>query len=346
MVDKPDSDSDEEFLQEPPAEGLVYRRNWKDKLKLIILPPLYFSFMVTAAVVAFFTIDALVLSYNHRVRSIEYITIEKYHTIGIAMFPEEYSTFDYCKFNYADDLYPGDHSSTDHPNEICHYTNVTFFSQLVKKNRSAIVFDGPTLVRLKQSLIVHFTLDTTMRNYSAMEYLLLGNWHTVMKESTEKQAIYLSGMEARQPLFTVPAGFRTWVKMSYTIRNDGAASNNLSDFDVKSDLSSYNDWRNISERTTSPILALFEWKTDTFEYVTVILSTTIWNTIGALSGVFITFIKVGEYAHRWIKRLRREKRKKVLKLTEIEEQHKRKLDQYWQKKMERKLNRLTSSKAS
>ena len=287
--------------------------------------------MVTAAVVAFFTIEALVFSYNHKVQSVEYITVDKYSSIGIAIFPEDFATYDYCTFVYPDNL---------NETEACTYTNVTFFSQLRRHNTTAMVFNGPTLVHRKQCLAIHFTVDTTMHNYSSMDYLLLAHWEKMIKNPTKVQANYLAEMEESMPVFTLPAGFKTWVKMSYTVQNTGKGSRNRSNFDVQTDLSAYNDWRNTSERTSNPILALFKWKGDTYEYVTEILSTNAWNSIGALAGVFVTLIKVGEYANRWIKRIRREKKKKFIKMAEIEEEHRKKLDQYWQNKMKRKLRKL------
>lgn len=335
-----EEDSDEELFKEPPPQDLRYQRSWKDKLKLIILPPLYFAFMVTAGVVAFFTIDALVVSYRHRVRSIQEVTVEHYPTIGIALFPEQRARFDFCKFMYADDLHPGNSnwSELQPPNQICSHTNITFYSHLFHGNRTAMVFSGPTLVQHKQSLALHYTMDTTAGDYSALEYLLLGYWEQVLNQSVAQQANYLAEMEKKKPLFTVPTGFRSWIKMSWTIYNHGSTSKNLSDFAVHADLASYNGQWNDSE---SPLLVLFEWKGDTFEYVTDILSTTPWTTVGSLAGVFVTLIKVGEYANRWIKRMRRERKKKHLKAAEIEEQHRKKLDQYWHWKIERKLKELS-----
>lgn len=346
-MDVSDDDSEDELLKEPPSENLLYRRNWKDKLKLIILPPLYFAFMVTAGVLAFFTIDALIISYQHKVRSIQDITVDHYRTIGVSMFPEHIAHFNSCEFRYADALHPGSGNWTElrPPNHICRYTNVTFYSHMLYRNRTAMVFNGPTLVHLKQSLVLHFTVDTTNGDYSAMEYLLLGYWDQVLDKSPKEQASYLEELERTKPLFAVPAGFRTWIKMSYTIYNNEVASKNISDFSVHSDLTAYNDRRNDSEKTSSPLLVLFEWKGDTYEYVTDILSTTVWNTVGSLAGVFVALIKVGEYAQRWIRRIRRERKKKYMKAIEIEEQHRRKLDQFWQRKVDRRLNELVRKKA-
>lgn len=314
-------------------------------LKLIILPPLYFCFTVVAAVVVFFSIDALIVSYRHKVRSIESITVEKYRTIGIALFPQESATFISCEFLYADTLYPDENMWTklQPPNQICEHTNVTFFSTMLQRNRTAMVFNGPTLVNMKQSLVLHFTMNTGGENYSSIDYLLLGYWDHILGQPLE-QAKYLDEAEIAKPKFSVPAGFRTWIKMSYTIYNDGA-DKNISDFDVHADLTAFNEWWNGSERANSPVMVLLEWKGNTYKYVTDILSTNAWNTVGSMAGMLVALIKVGEYFNRWIKRMRREKKKKYLKAAEIEEQHHRRLEIYWRRKMEQQLQELASKLA-
>ena len=80
-----DTSSEED---EPPIMELFYRRTCKDKVKLIVIPLLYFMFFAIAGVFAFYSIEALVLSYNHRVRTASYITVEEYAPIGIAVFPQ------------------------------------------------------------------------------------------------------------------------------------------------------------------------------------------------------------------------------------------------------------------
>ena len=337
MVDFPEGSEDEE---EPLPEDLGFKRSWKDKLKLFVLPPLYFLFMMVAAVVAFFSIDALIQSYRHKVRSIRDITVDHYRIIGIAMFPGNLATFHSCDFLYVDSLY-SDEDKWDElhpPNQICEYKNVTYFSDLLNHNRTAMVFNGPTLVHKKQNLALHFTVETDGEDYSAIEYFLLGYWDQVVNTTAEQQAKYLAEVDQQKPLFSAPAGFRTWIKMSYTVYNHGLANKNISDFSVYSDLAAFNGRKNGSV----PLVVLFEWKDDTYEYVTEILSTNVWNTVGSLAGVFVALIKVGEYSNRWIKRMRRERKKKHLKAAEIEEQHHKKLDLYWRKKFERRLKDLES----
>ena len=77
--------SDEE---DPPIVELIYRRTCKDKTKLIVIPLLYFLFFVMAGVFAFYSIEALIVSYQHRVRTASYITVDQYKPIGIAFFPQ------------------------------------------------------------------------------------------------------------------------------------------------------------------------------------------------------------------------------------------------------------------
>ena len=88
-------------------------------------------------------------------------------------------------------------------------------------------------------------------------------------------------------------------------RNDGGSKTNLSDFYINTEFSKYNDHRPLENRTIDPLVILFEWKSPTYEYISEILSTTVWNTLGSLAGVFVTLIKASEYFYAWIKRLRR-----------------------------------------
>lgn len=67
---------------------MIYRRSFKDKTKLIIIPLLYFLFFVMAGIFAFYSIEALVESYRHRVRTADYITVDRYEAPGIGFFLE------------------------------------------------------------------------------------------------------------------------------------------------------------------------------------------------------------------------------------------------------------------
>lgn len=93
--------------------------------------------------------------------------------------------------------------------------------------------------------------------------------------------------------------------MYYIIRNDGGSEANVSEFYINTDFTKYSDSRPPENRTTDPLVVLFEWKSPTYEYISDLLSTTIWNTLGSLAGVFVTLIKSGEYFYAWIRRIRR-----------------------------------------
>jgi hypothetical protein len=86
--DSPGNETSSDEGEAPPIMELIYRRTCKDKLKLIIIPLLYFLFFSMAGVFAFYSIEALIQSYHHRVRTARYITVEKYDPIGIAVFPQ------------------------------------------------------------------------------------------------------------------------------------------------------------------------------------------------------------------------------------------------------------------
>ena len=342
-----ESDEEEEEEDDPPIMSLIYRRSRKDKCKLITIPMLYIVFMMIAGAFAFYSIQGLILSYKHRVRSVRFITVDEYHPIGIVFFPEDFATYDGCGFKYNDELAPVNRNWTrvfPSAPQNCTYVNVTFHSTLIEQDRKAMVFRGPTLVHLKQSLALYYSVNTTLRNYSAIEYMLFEYWDEFISLSPKDRSDFLTQVEEKEALYTVPGGFRTWVKLSYILRNDGSEhSKNSSDFTISADFSKYNDWRNISDRTTDVVYALFEWKSDTFEYISEILSTNVWNTLGGLAGVFVTMIKAGEYCTTWIRRIRRERKKKKLKLKEMEEEQERMLDEYRKQREEKKFMKQKKS---
>ena len=332
-----EEEEEEEEYEKPPIIDMIYRRSCKDKIKLVTLPLLYFLFMCMAAVFAFYSIEGLIISYRHRVRTVDYINVPNgvYEPIGIAMFLEDFATFNNCSFLYSDDLFPQNSQNWTNVQplgQVCKHMNVTFYSQLVNANRTAMVFRGPTLASLKQSLGIYFHVDTTKRQFSAIEYLLVPDWWAVANATEAERGHYLSDKEKTKPLHTVPAGFRTWVKMTKVVRNDDGAKN-LSEFLITADFSKYNDWRNVTERTTDIVFALFEWESTTYEYLGEILSTNIWNTLGALAGVFVTLFRAGEYCKQWIWRMRRERKKKQLRLQELAEEQRQLLLEYEQRRL-------------
>ncbi len=321
--------------EEPPIIEMIYRRNCKDKTKLILLPLLYFTFMVLAGVFAFYSIDALINSYNNRVRSVHDYHVNSYDPIGIAVFLEDFGMFHDCSFKYNDDLVPVQGNFTPLvPGKNCTFRVVTFSSALIGSNRTAMVFRGPT--ELKESVALNFSVNTSLRRFGAIEFMLLESWHSVERPDAPQT---LARTEVEHPLYTVPAGFRTWIKMSKTIYENNKEHNNLLDHDVDFTLnfafSIYNNWQNTLNQTTNVVYVLFEWKDDKYTYVKEILSTNLWNTLGSLAGIFVAMYKAGELCTAWLKRIRRERRKKLARLQELEEEQKRLMEEYSERKKEK-----------
>ena len=225
----------------------------------------------------------------------------------VSSLSQDFATYESCEFRYGDDLSPNPTNLTPiNPEVPCNTTlTITFHSTLINQNRTALVFRGPTQVKMKQSLQLSFSLDTTKREFGAIEYLLFNGWWALEVMSARQMSNFLSDQEAREPLYTVPAGFRSWIKMFYIIRKDSGSKKNISEFYLNTDFSAYHDSRPILNRTTSPVVVLFEWKSNTYEFISELVSTNVWNTLGSLAGVFVTLAKAAEYFKDWIKRLRR-----------------------------------------
>ena len=99
-----------------------------------------------AGVFAFYSIEALTESYKHRVRAVQYINVDKYDPIGIALFPEDFATYEGCEFKYADNVAPGLGNFTPLiPSDVPQSCNVsfvvTYYSTLVQDNRTAMLFE-------------------------------------------------------------------------------------------------------------------------------------------------------------------------------------------------------------
>ena len=63
-------------------------------------------------------------------------------------------------------------------------------------------------MNLKQSLWLNFSVDTTSREFGAIEFLLFNSWDDLVGMSDRDRQNFLAREEAKQPLYTVPAGFR------------------------------------------------------------------------------------------------------------------------------------------
>ena len=339
-----DEEEDDDDVEEPPDTKIRYRRSRKDVFKLVVLPILYFLLMVLAVVFAFYTIQDLVLSYENRVRSVKVTDVGDRDPFpsGIVIYPE-FATFLNCTYRYYDDLSPnaitspaGKCSSFVLPMS-CNYTNITFRAAL-NYTRHAMVFESQTLVACKESLLLRFMINTTFREFSAIEYQLFYNWNSFFEMNSTDRQQFLVNLEANQTIYTFPSGFRTWVKMSYTVQNNPKTNENTTFFEIIDNYAQFTPF-NATYKEIVPMEILFEWDSSQYEYIQEIISTTAWSAFGSLCGVFITLEKAGEFCRAWLRRLRRERQKKIAALQVLEEELKRQNEEYEKRKLERQLER-------
>lgn len=318
---------------------MKYTRSKLDWAKLVILPIVYILLMGVAVVFAFYTIQGLLESYSNKVRSVQQINVNgRYSPIGIAVFPR-FSDYQHCEYRYYDNLapisqYPAANLKSCGQFQVpttCIWQNLTFNSSIVQNlTRSVMVFQGPTLVKCKQSLKLSFGMDTTQREFSAIEYILFDDWESFHAKSEQEQRDFLAFIELNRTVYTFPAGFRTWVKLSYSVYNRG--KKNFTDFNIIDSYGAYNEYND----TYMPMEILFEWKTGEYDYIQEIISTTVWSAFGSFCGLLLTIVKIGEFCKAWIRRFRRDKQKKRLHLQKLEEEQKKLLETYEIRKKERR----------
>ena len=346
MIGQDDDDDESSEEEEPPTKNMVYRRSGKDLAKLILLPTLYVVLMIVAIVFAFYTIDGVILSYHNRVQSVQTVEVkDRYAPIGIVILPQ-FSNYSYCQYRYYDDVSPHPERPPNRCNKYqlpdqCTYYNVTFNSTaLINVTRFAMVFRGPTLVDCKESILLHFSINTTEREFSAVEYILFENWDHFESLQDSKKSDFLAFLERYSDIYTFPAGFRTWVKMSYTVRLDYYKNRNKTDFNIIDNYASFND---PGEEGMYPMEVVFEWKDRYYDYIKEIVSTTAWSAFGSMCGVFITLVKAGEFGRMWVRRIRRDKQKKMLHLKMLEEKHEKDMEAYNERLKEKKEMKLRKS---
>ena len=323
---------------------MIYRRSKKDLFKLITIPLLYILLMGVAVVYAFYTISGLTESYAKKVRSIQVTNVgDRFDPVGIAVFPQ-FSSFNHCEYRYYDDLSPHPHTPPQFCKDkyeipiICSMENLTFTSINLKVNRTALVFEGPTLVACKESVLLRFSMNTSIREFSAIEYVLFRDYGKFETLSREKKEGFLANLEATHSIYTFPAGFRTWVKLSYSIRN--SENGQITDFVIEDNYAAYNDE---PVNGVFPMEVLFEWKSNTYENIEEIVSTTAWSAIGSLCGVFITLVKAGEFCRMWLRRIRRDRQKKMEHLERLQVEQARLMDEYNKKQEEKRESRFKRS---
>ena len=303
--------------------------------------------MVVAVVFAFYTIQGLVLSYSNHVQSVQVRQIKwEYKPVGIVIMPQ-FSSYVNCDYRYYDDLSPNEtlletcknHSVPSH----CVYTNLTFTSEVLGVRRHAMVFRGPTLVYCKQSLRLLYNINTTAREFSAVEYMLFDDWDKFNSSSLAEQVKQLADMEKEKIIHTFPSGSRTWVKMKYEETTD-VYGDRVVEYSLLHSYAAYTPACNSCE-TTRPTVVIFEWQSSLYSSTQEVISTTAFNAIGSLCGILITLMKAGEFCRQWIRRIRREKQKKMLHLQEMERKQQQLMADYEARKRERREAKLKAKEA-
>ena len=270
-------------------------------------------FIGAAVVYAFYTITALIHSYQYPVQSTSYRIASSYPAIGIAIIPD-FSQFVGCEYRYYDDYSP----DPIVPTEECNYFNVSFNSTLLNSTRKSMVFMGPTDIMRRQSLEVRYTINTTQREYNAIEYFAFYQWSNVVNKSVDEQRSLLADFEYKSTLFTFPAGFKTWVKMSYieTAKYDGKSKS--IEFEMDISLAKYRSSTFNNSTDLDSCAVYFEWASPRYVYIQEILSTNFWNSLGAMCGVLITLLKAGDYLKAWVAWVRQERKKRQMTRLEYE----------------------------
>lgn len=330
------SDSSDE--EQPPIIQMIYRRSPKDLIKLFLLPSLYLLFMAVAMAFAFYTIQGLVLSYNNHVQSVRQTKVEEaYDPIGIVIMPQ-FSSYNGCAHRYYDNLSPNNMAIENCSNSslptTCTMTNVKYKSEPLGVYREAMVFQSPTLVYCKQSLALMFEINTTAREFSSVEYMLFYDWENFTKSSYEDKQQKLSEMERDSIIYTFPSGFRTWVKMSYSLTFDTDNKAQEVQFFLINNYATYTSVDSTEEMY--PMEVIFEWASPYYTKNQMVISTTIFSAIGSMCGVAVTLIKAGEFCRQLIRRIRREKQKKLLHLQELERKQSELMEEYEKRKKERR----------
>lgn len=277
-----------------------------DVARLILVVLLYIVVAVACIVAIVYSVLSIVSASRSQLRSVSYVNAAEYPPIGIAIVPD-FSIFHGCFYRYFDDLSPMKPNYEPPYFGECNYTNVTFNSKKLNVTRFAMVFRSPVHVDFKESLGVNFTINTSVRDYSAIEYWLIDDWNGFYFSSHEEKAKVLADAEETRPIHTFPAGMRTWVKMAKVIQKKSLVP--TATFTVEPNFAKYTHRHGSLENGTDAMQVLFEWESPVFEVYEVIPAISIWNAVGSLCGILIILWKVGEIGTGMFKRMRRERSK-------------------------------------
>ena len=296
-----------------------------DICRLVIVGLLYLILAGVAVTAVVYSVLSILDVLRFPVRSVTYQRTNRYPPILIVIVPD-FSTYYGCYMRYFDDISPHPAYNSTVGSRNCTYTNITFTSSKLNVSRFAMVFQSPTDVANKQILCINYTINTTVRDYSAIEYWMFDDWNSFdSSNETEKEEI-LAQSELTQPIHTFPAGMRTQVKLSKIEDN----VNNLHSvrFQVEPNFARYNREEAVSG--VSHLQVMFEWSSPIYEVYKTVLPLSFWSAVGSICGVLITIWKLAEVGTSLTRKFRRE-RKKIKQRIKKKEEEKAKLQEEYSK---------------
>jgi hypothetical protein len=287
---------------------------------------LYLLLAGVAAVAIVYSVLSILKSVETPVRSVVYQRTSSYPPISIVIVPD-FSTYLGCYVRYYDDISPHPAYNSSVGPKNCVYSNVSFSSLKLNLTRNALVFQSPVDVADKQILCINFTINTTVRDYSAIEYWMFGDWDSFNASNETDQELMVAQSELIRPVHTFPAGMRTLIKLSKIVEEDLDGERSVR-FQVEPNFARYN--KDTSGSGISHLQVMFEWSSPVYELYKEVLPISFWSSVGSICGMLITIWKLAEIGTALVKKLRRE-RKKIHKRLKRKEREKEKLEKEFAK---------------
>ena len=299
-----------------------------DIVRLFLVPLLYVLVAVAAVVVVVYSVLALAESVNMPARSVIYRSNDVYDPIGIVIVPD-FAQYLGCQFRYYDDLapIPPPHYKPHPPFQPCYHENVTFVSLMLNISIKAMVFRGPTHVAYKESLSINYTINTTFRDYSAIEYWLIDDWNKFNKSSLKDKSDLLAATEQENAIHMFPSGMRTWIKMNKIVNRDPSINGVI--FQVEPNFAKYTPPKGEEDPSIDHLQVLFEWASPVYEIYDVISTgNTYWSSFGSLCGILLALWKVIELSKALFRKLKRERKRIKDRMHKIQQEKSKIAEEY------------------
>ncbi|XP_032818652.2 proton-activated chloride channel [Petromyzon marinus] len=281
----------------------------------VLLVVFYLVLSAVASFVAYQSISDFQHQAQHPAMSVSYKAVERYDAPGIALYlgsAELLSCRHYFHSGVSVMERPGQ------PGDVrCNIFTVAYPDPYHNTSqKSALVVRGPERVQEKEQIFLHFRLNGSTQQFSAIDYLLFSSY--VSLERSTNRPSFMMQMERTQSMWTFSGGFRTWVKMSLVRTKTDRPSE---EFTLESSVVKYNDERPESERSDELFFIVFEWKDALIQEVQGIVTANPWSVAAVLCGVLLLIFKVADFATssvRWMIRVRkRNRRHRVQKMNNM-----------------------------